>query len=75
MRLPIDVIEGGFNTRVKVEYSTAVTYPAVWLFVRNSQDGPVKSAVHLNVSQARQMRDALDYFIEGAERDEQDKQV
>lgn len=51
-------IDGNFGTNVKVEAST-FNPGAVWLFIRNSPNGPVKGSLNLNEEQAREVVAAL----------------
>jgi hypothetical protein len=53
-----------FGARWKIERSSFVSYPAVWVFVRNSPTGPVKGALHLDIQNAIELRDRLSDFIE-----------
>lgn len=52
------MINGNFGTNVKIEPSTFNT-GSVWLFVRNSPDGPVKGTPNLNKEQAQEIVSAL----------------
>lgn len=51
-------MDGNFGTNVKVEPST-FNEGAVWLFIRNSPNGPVKGALNLNEEQAKQVVGSL----------------
>lgn len=59
-------MNAGYGTSVKVERSTFDTTPAVWVFVRNSPNGPVKGALNLNRNQAIDLMVQLKKFVNEA---------
>jgi hypothetical protein len=59
------VINCNYGTNVKVERSTYDIAPRLWVFVRNSETGPVKGVLNLDYSQATKLANELNRFIRG----------
>lgn len=66
-----------YGSRIRVQESSSAEERAVWIFCHNNECGradPLASVLggekdftpHLNVAQARRLRNALDKFIAGA---------
>lgn len=56
-----DEFRDSYNHSVKIQESSNAGYDAVWIFAQN-EDGDLCCS-HLNMDQAKRLRDALDEFI------------
>lgn len=56
-------MNGNYGTNVKVERSTYDTSPRIWMFIRNSEHGPVKGVLNLDRSQAKELIEELEGFV------------
>jgi hypothetical protein len=55
-----DQLTDTYGSVIRVQQSSAATEPCCWIFAAQSNGG---AAPHLNVEQAKRVRDALDAFI------------
>lgn len=62
-----DEFRDSYGAAVTIRQSSAASGPHVWLFIEGggtvSPDRPNEGSAHLDVEQARRVRDALDTFI------------
>lgn len=56
-------IRDTFGAVLNAKSSSTVTYPAMWLMIKNGPNSPYKSGVHINLEQAKEMRLLIDAFI------------
>jgi hypothetical protein len=63
-----DQFTDSYGAEVRVRQSSAASAPHVWLFIAGGRTAgpgaPNDGSAHLDVEQARRVRDALDAFIE-----------
>lgn len=57
-----DQFTDAYGSQVRVQESSSATEPRCWIFAAQRDDGE-SSSPHLDVEQARRVRDALDAFI------------